>query len=81
MDGQVQQMRGEIVRLVMDPATGRSKGFGFIRTDDGVEWFFHASGMDQTTRRFSELLGNERVVFDPEDGPKGPRANNVRVES
>lgn len=76
MDG---QLEGTVVRIVMDPATGRSKGFGFIRTDVGEEYFFHASGMEQTTKRFSELLGNERVVFTPIDGPKGPRAMEVRV--
>lgn len=56
------------------------KGFGFIRTDTSGDYFFHRSGFnghwDDLCVDFS--VGKKiEVEFDPEQGPKGPRANNV----
>lgn len=53
------------------------KGFGFIRDSAGRELFFHSSAI------YGEGIDNLRegdgVEFDlGEDGPKGPRALNVR---
>jgi CspA family cold shock protein len=53
------------------------KGFGFIRDTTGKEVFFHSSAI------YGEGIDNLRegdgVEFDlGEDGPKGPRATNVR---
>ncbi len=33
--------RGKIVRVIRDRTTGASKGFGFLRADDGTEVFVH----------------------------------------
>ena len=60
---------GTIKRLVRD------RGFGFIRDDGGQEWFFHRSG---TQVNFDQLAEGQRVAFDEESSPKGPRAANVR---
>ena len=37
------------------------KGFGFIAAPDGVEYFFHRSGVDRDLN-FDSLQGGERVV-------------------
>jgi CspA family cold shock protein len=60
---------GTIKKLVSD------RGFGFITAEDGKEYFFHRSAIEN----FDSLRGNERVEFDVEDSPKGPRAAQVRI--
>jgi CspA family cold shock protein len=55
------------------------KGFGFIKDDSGKDYFFHQSAV------YGEGLDNLRegdsVEFDVGEGPKGPRAENVRRTS
>jgi CspA family cold shock protein len=53
------------------------KGFGFILASDGSEYFFHQSSVSGA--RFDQLREGQRVTFEPGQGPKGPRAENVRV--
>jgi cold shock protein len=53
------------------------KGFGFIDTGDGADLFFHMSNVEGA--RFEDLREGQRVSFDSGRGPKGPRAENVRV--
>ena len=62
---------GTIKRLVSD------KGFGFVQASDGMEYFFHQSAC--AGARFDELREGQNVTFDKGQGPKGPRAENVRV--
>jgi CspA family cold shock protein len=62
---------GTIKKLVHD------RGFGFIAGDDGKEYFFHRDGTDS----FDSLNGGEKVSFNIEASPKGPRANQVRVSA
>jgi CspA family cold shock protein len=62
--------KGTIKRLVSD------KGFGFVQASDGTEYFFHQSAC--TGARFDELREGQAVTFDKGQGPKGPRAENVR---
>ena len=52
------------------------KGFGFIDTGSGNDMFFHLSALDGC--RFDELHEGQRVEFTEGQGPKGPRAENVR---
>ncbi len=54
------------------------KGFGFIATSDGTEYFFHQSACAGT--RFDDLREGQNVSFTVGQGPKGPRAENVRPE-
>ena len=54
------------------------RGFGFIAAEDEKEYFFHLSGVDSSLG-FERLIGGERVEFDIEQSPKGPRAANVRA--
>ena len=52
-----------------------SKGFGFITTAEGIEYFFHQSACTSTP--FDALREGEAVTFTLGQGPKGPRAENV----
>ncbi len=53
------------------------RGFGFIETGTGTDMFFHMSNVEGVT--FEELKEGQRVSFDEGQGPKGPRAENVRL--
>jgi CspA family cold shock protein len=53
------------------------RGFGFISDTDGREVFFHQSSVVDV--QFDALNEQQKVEFDIEDSPKGPRAVNVRV--
>jgi cold shock protein len=64
-------MNGTIKRLT-------DKGFGFIATTEGTEYFFHQSACSGT--RFDELREGQAVTFTVGQGPKGPRAEDVRVQ-
>ena len=52
------------------------KGFGFIVAPDGIEYFFHQSACTSTP--FDSLREGDSVTFTLGQGPKGPRAENVR---
>ena len=54
-----------------------TKGFGFIEAGDGKEYFFHSSAC--ATTPFDALREGQSVSFDVGQGPKGPRAENVKV--
>lgn len=62
---------GSVKKVVPD------RGFGFIAADDGVEYFFHRSGLDSSLE-FDSLGGGERVSFEVERSDRGPRARQVR---
>jgi CspA family cold shock protein len=53
------------------------KGFGFIETGTGKDLFFHMSAVEGV--RFEDLRQGQRVSFNEGMGPKGPRAENVKV--
>ena len=55
------------------------KGFGFIKTDSGKEYFFHQSAI--YGEGIDNLREGDSVEFDVGEGPKGPRAENVRRTS
>ncbi|HEV2498377.1 MAG TPA: cold shock domain-containing protein [Terriglobia bacterium] len=63
-------MEGTIKRLIRD------RGFGFLRTDDGQEVFFHRSALENLD--FDGLREGEKVEFELERGNKGLRAIRVR---
>ena len=64
-------MTGTIKRIVSD------KGFGFILAPNSVEYFFHSSAC--ASEPFDSLREGQDVTFEVEQGPKGPRAANVRL--
>jgi len=61
---------GTIARLLID------KGFGFIKDEAGKEYFFHQSAV--YGEGLKDLREGDSVEFDVGEGPKGPRAENVR---
>ena len=63
---------GTIKKVVAD------RGFGFITAEDEKDYFFHRGGLDPSID-FDRLVGGERVTFDIESSPKGPRAIQVRA--
>lgn len=64
-------MKGTIKRIVSNG------GFGFVAMPDGTEYFFHQSACAGV--RFDDLREGQSVTFDAGQGPKGPRAENVRL--
>lgn len=64
-------MNGTIKRLT-------EKGFGFIATTEGIEYFFHQSACARTS--FDDLREGQAVSFTVGQGPKGPRAENVTLQ-
>ncbi len=61
---------GTIKKVVAD------RGFGFITAEDGKDYFFHRNSL-QPSLDFDRLTGGERVAFEIESSPKGPRAARV----
>lgn len=53
------------------------KGFGFIDNGTGTDMFFHMSNLEGI--RFDDLQEGQRVEYTEGQGPKGPRAENVRA--
>ena len=62
-------MNGVIKKVV------QSRGFGFIAGEDGTDYFFHRDELRGL--EFANLKPGQRVTFDAQQGPKGPRAGNV----
>jgi CspA family cold shock protein len=61
---------GTIKKVISD------RGFGFITADDAKEYFFHRNSLDSSLD-FDRLVGGEKVEFQIEQSPKGPRASRV----
>jgi CspA family cold shock protein len=55
----------------------KDRGFGFIRTSDGQEVFFHRSECRNCD--FNTLDQGQVVEFEVKEDPKGPRALNVTL--
>jgi CspA family cold shock protein len=64
-------VRGRVKKLVPD------RGFGFVRGDDGKEVFFHRSGLGAND--YDALSEGDIVEYVVQEGPRGPRAENVRA--
>jgi cold shock protein len=57
---------------------GDAKGFGFITPDDGSkDLFVHFSAIQASG--FKTLKENDKVQYDVEQSPKGPRAANIKA--
>ncbi len=71
-ESEVNVTTGTVKKIVSD------RGFGFITAEDGKEYFFHRSAVEQSLD-FDRLAGGERVSFEVEPSARGPRAVNVRA--
>ena len=64
-------MTGTIRTLRVD------KGFGFIKSEAGQDYFFHQTAI--YGEGIADLREGQTVVFDAGRGDKGLRAENVQV--
>lgn len=55
----------------------KEKGFGFITSEEGKDYFVHFSGI--VGEGFRSLEENQAVTFEVEEGAKGPVAVKVTV--
>jgi CspA family cold shock protein len=62
--------QGTIRKLIAD------KGFGFIDGERG-DLFFHHSALEGTS--IEALQEGQAVTYEEGSGPKGPRAENVKL--
>ena len=64
-------MNGTVKKIVSD------KGFGFIKGEDGKEYFFHRSSLKNAD--FESLEQGTSVTFEDAEGTKGPRAEDINI--
>jgi len=72
----------DLLRIGLKMAEGTikkltDKGFGFIDTGNGEDMFFHNSNLEGVS--YEQLSEGQRVTYSEGRGPKGPRAENVRL--
>ena len=65
-------LQGKIKKLT-------DKGFGFIEGERGGDIFFHMSCLEGV--EFDALQEGQEVEYNEGQGPKGKRAENVRLVS
>lgn len=70
---------GKVLPVMKGKVRKLKEGFGFIAGDDGLDYFFHWTGLQQTTKAFNELLILDRVEGSIIEGEKGPRMIEIRV--
>jgi cold shock CspA family protein len=63
-------VKGTIKKLTRDRA------FGFIRGEDGAEYFFHQSELHGGLV-FEDIQEGEAVKFEPTQAERGPRAVDI----
>jgi CspA family cold shock protein len=69
-EGMASMPQGKIKKVIAD------KGFGFIEGERG-DIFFHHSALDGIA--IEALQIGQSVTYEEGRGPKGPRAENVRL--
>lgn len=65
-------MNGTVSNIVI------AKGFGFIRGEDGVEYFFHRTACRNVKNGIDGLQVGDSVNFESGSSAKGPRAEELR---
>lgn len=63
-------MKGKVIRF------NKNKGFGFIKTSDDKDVFFHYSEL--VMEGFKDIAVDTEVEFDVTETEKGLRASNVK---
>ena len=63
-------MKGKVIRF------NKNKGFGFIKSDDDKDVFFHYSEL--VMEGFKDIAVGSDVEFDVTETDKGLRASNVK---
>ena len=68
-------MLGQVVKV------DHVRGFGFAQAESGVEYFFHATHVDEgVIGGLDGIQVGDHVSFVGESTAKGPRAFHVKVE-
>ena len=62
--------KGTIRRLMRD------RGYGLITPEEGKDIFFHRTALQGVSS--DSLKEGQSLEFEIEQGPKGPRATNIR---
>lgn len=69
-------MTGRIIRI------SANESYGFIRGEDSLDYFFHKGAFIGFWEDLMNDFNREKmpvdVVFEPNEGPKGKRAENVK---
>ena len=55
----------------------RASGYGFIESEEGAKIFFHQRWLRNI--KFSELKEGDEVLFEVNQGPRGPRAHRLTL--
>ena len=63
-------MKGKVIRF------NKKKGFGFIKSADDRDIFFHYSSL--VMEGFKDIAVDSEVEFDVEETPKGLRASKIK---
>ena len=66
-------MKGVLTRLFLN------KGFGFVRGEDGISRFMHASSVEPRTA-FDTMHEGQAVEFEPNDNGPLDKGNGLRAE-
>ncbi len=53
------------------------KGYGFIQQENGQDLFVHYTAIQ--SEGFKTLTEGQKVRFEVEETPKGPKAKNVQI--
>lgn len=82
LQDRVRRMRGEVKMHEAAPLAevvrlDRDGGFGFLRTADGREMYFHRNSV--LADAFDRLQVGTHVAFAEGQGEKGPQASTVRI--
>lgn len=69
------ELKGRIIKV------NTEEGYGFIISSERkfVKFFFHWTGLQQTTKAFKDLKVGEKVLFTPLDSVRGPRAIQIKI--
>jgi cold shock CspA family protein len=65
-------MTGELRKL--------KDGYGFIAGNDGIDYFFHWSGLSKFTKQFRYCKEGEKADFEVQISERGPRAVGIKIE-
>jgi cold shock protein len=66
-------MQGYVRKLFQE------KGFAFIEGSDQRDYFLHWSKVSRNSIPFRNMVENDKVTFDVEEGNQGPKALNLIV--
>ena len=67
-------MKGKVIMF------NASKGYGFIKSENGQDIFFHCSQLIIPGQTYKTIEVNTNVNFEIEESERGFLATNIRVE-